>query len=250
MTASKLRWFQFSLRTLLIVVTLCAVPCSWLAVKMQQARRQREAVKRLIELDGNPLYDWDVEANGRLVLNPQPPGPALFRSVLGNDFFDSVYSVDFFSPFPPIYTRAELRSGMGSRMVCLARLSQLRELELEGYPVDDAELASIKGLGQLRKLRLGSTELTDAGLEHLKGLSQLSELRLDFTSITNKGLEHLKGLSQLQTLDISATKITDAGLEYLDGLSQLKELRLYSTSVSDESVKKLQRALPNCKIER
>ena len=52
MTAStpKLRWFQFSLRTLLIVVTLCAIPCSWLAVKMRRAEREKataaDAAKR------------------------------------------------------------------------------------------------------------------------------------------------------------------------------------------------------------
>ena len=42
---SKRRWHQYSLRTLLILVTLFAVACSWFAVKMQQARRQREAVE-------------------------------------------------------------------------------------------------------------------------------------------------------------------------------------------------------------
>jgi hypothetical protein len=48
----KLRWFQFSLRTLLVFVTLCAIPCSWLAVKMQQAKRQREAVVAIEKLGG------------------------------------------------------------------------------------------------------------------------------------------------------------------------------------------------------
>ena len=50
------RWFQYSLRTLLIVVTLFAVLCSWFAVKMQQAKRQREAVVALRNRRARVLY--------------------------------------------------------------------------------------------------------------------------------------------------------------------------------------------------
>ena len=40
------RWFQYSLRSLMIFVLFWSLACSWLAVKMQQARRQRAAVER------------------------------------------------------------------------------------------------------------------------------------------------------------------------------------------------------------
>ena len=43
----KLRWYQFSLRTLLVLVTLFAIPCSWIAVKLNNARRQQTAVTKL-----------------------------------------------------------------------------------------------------------------------------------------------------------------------------------------------------------
>jgi hypothetical protein len=43
-TRPKRRWFQYSLRTLLVFMVLASIPMSWLAVKMQQARRQREAL--------------------------------------------------------------------------------------------------------------------------------------------------------------------------------------------------------------
>ena len=54
MTESKQKrpWFQFSLRTLLVFVTLCALLCSWVTVKTKQARRQREAKERVYELRG------------------------------------------------------------------------------------------------------------------------------------------------------------------------------------------------------
>ncbi|MGD0899850.1 MAG: hypothetical protein ABR915_18615 [Thermoguttaceae bacterium] len=43
---------------------------------------------------------------------------------------------------------------------------------------------------------------------------------------------------------------TDAVLEHLKGLAKLQRLYLDGTKVTDEGVKKLQEALPNCKIER
>ncbi|MEN6450793.1 MAG: hypothetical protein ABFC96_09895, partial [Thermoguttaceae bacterium] len=39
----KLRCYQFSLRSLLLFATACAIACSWLAVTMQGQRRQHAA---------------------------------------------------------------------------------------------------------------------------------------------------------------------------------------------------------------
>lgn len=61
---SKRRWYQFSLRTLLIFVTLFAISCSWFAVKLQQARRQREAVEKIRKWSDyvEIIYSWQVGA--------------------------------------------------------------------------------------------------------------------------------------------------------------------------------------------
>jgi Leucine-rich repeat (LRR) protein len=114
----------------------------------------------------------------------------------------------------------------------------------------DAGLACLKDLTQLRRLDLVAMKITDAGLEHLKGLTQLQELNLSSTQITDAGLADLKTLTQLQKLDLSCTQATDAGLVYLEGLTQLQELNLWGTKVTAEGVKKLQKALPNCKISK
>ena len=44
------------------------------------------------------------------------------------------------------------------------------------------------------------------------------------------------------------TQIGDAGLEHLRGLTSLTAIRVNETQVTEEGIKKLQRALPNCKI--
>jgi hypothetical protein len=51
-------------------------------------------------------------------------------------------------------------------------------------------------------------------------------------------------------LNLIGTRVTDSDLVQLKGLTQLRALHLTSTNVTDEGVKKLQQALPNCKITR
>ena len=54
----KRRWFQFSLRSLLIVVVIVAIPCAWLGWKIDQKRRECEAVAAIIKAGGIVVYDY------------------------------------------------------------------------------------------------------------------------------------------------------------------------------------------------
>jgi len=129
------------------------------------------------------------------------------------------------------------------------------EFDLDGMftPIGTAP----PGPGWLRKL-LGvdffsavvivNDETTDAALEEIANLSELQYLSVSDSKITDAGLDHLKGLVHLLGLNLSDTKITDAGLLNLDGLIQLQSLELTDTEVTDAGVKRLQQALPNCKI--
>ncbi len=44
--------------------------------------------------------------------------------------------------------------------------------------------------------------------------------------------------------------MTDVALVHLHGLTSFQTLNLNDTQVTDEGIKKLQEALPNCKIRR
>ena len=48
----KRRWFQFSLRTLMIFTIIVAVACGWLGNKIEQKRREREAVEAFVKAGG------------------------------------------------------------------------------------------------------------------------------------------------------------------------------------------------------
>ncbi len=222
-SSPKLRWFQYSLRTLLVVVTLCALLCSWLAVAMRQARRERQAAAAFEELGGQASW------------YEPPDGTRWLRSRLGDHFLGSIHSVNL--------ANSKIT---GAGLENLKVLDQLQNLDLYGTQVTDAGLENLKG-HRLRNLDLRETKVTDAGLESLKGLNLLSNLRLG-TQVTDAGLENLKGLTELHTLGLNKTQVTDAGLEHLQGLDRLRYLDLRDTKVTDAGVMKLQQALPNCNI--
>ena len=188
----KLRWFQFSLRTLLIAVTLAAIACSWLGVKLQQKRREREAAT-------------EIENSGGMVIWSQPAGLDWLRKMLGDDLFVHVECV---------YMGTERTD---AALENVKALNQLQELSLGESDVSDAGLENLEGLHQLQVLSLTNTNVTDAGLEHLRGLCNLRELHLEGSvRITDAGMEHLKGLNQLQELWLGCgTRVTDRGVRTL-----------------------------------
>jgi Leucine-rich repeat (LRR) protein len=256
----KLRWYQFSLRTLLIFVTLFGIVCSWFAVKMRQAKRQREAVEAIIKNRGEVRYDYQEHD-----FFAKPPGPEWLRNWLGEDFLCNVVLVRLGrNPHPePLkdlpnirhlelyYDPNESNTGeeeqqdhdplVNRKWDVIKCLPQLREIYLNGFGITDTELEYVRGLSQLEILSLDLSSVTDKGLACLNNFKQLRELSLiQCYGITDEGLIHLKGLNNLEKLNLNLSlSITDAGLEKLKDLSQLRELELYSTSITDSGMKYL-----------
>jgi len=205
---SRRRFFRYSLRTLMIVVT---VFCVWMGITAKRARDQRQAVEAVREVSGQVFYkhQWPLNSPS------DPPGPEWLRQLMGDEYFFSVFFLNFGNPW-----------------------------------VTDAELEHLKGFRgtNLLWLNLSNIKLPEAGLEYVKALTNLRVLNLNTTKTTDAGVAHLKGMTKLQELWLANTEITDAGLEYLRELTKLRELNLSNTQVTDEGVAKLQQALPNCKI--
>jgi Leucine-rich repeat (LRR) protein len=275
---------------LLVLMLVVCIGMSWLGVKMQQARKQREAVIAILAGGGRvqqwiqefaPLPQGTAVPTQDSVVSTQPIPKALtieralfgtppsyakesrahawLRRLLGDDFFtypraalvmDDV-GMERLGALPrlrmlhiwgPHITDAGLSH--------LRHVPQLRELFISDAVITDAGLAHLKWLPHLQVMYADHIQITDTGIQSLKGLTQLNNLVLSGTQVTDAGLEHLKGLSQLHFLELQDTQVSDAGLSHLVGLSQLGELWLENTQVTDSGVKKLQQALPNCRISR
>jgi hypothetical protein len=175
--------FQFSIRSLLVLTLVVALPCSWLAVEMRVAKRQKEAVAGFRHAHANVTYQYGDDACATYFVFEElgiyemsrPYGPAWLHDFLGMDFFNRVTRIT-------VAENGGFRSDFG-----------------------DDDLQGLDAVPDLRELNLLGVNLTDAGLDHLRGLRRLEALEI-------------VGWRQSQ--------FTAAG------------------------VAKLQRALPNCKIER
>ena len=156
--------FQFSIRSLLLLVVVVAVPCGWLETEMKQAKKQREAVEEMRNAGGEVSYDYQLDPDGIEIPGAKPSEPAWLRRMLGDDLFVNVKNVN-----------------------------------IDKTAIGDAGLEHLTTLTQLQTLWLRDPQVTDAGLEHLKELSHLERLSLAGW-FSNAGLKHLEGLTQLQTL--------------------------------------------------
>ena len=81
----KLRWYQFSLRSLLLFVLVCSLVCGWLGVRMQRAREQKQAVEAIHKLGGWVEYDYQRDASGSWIKGAEPGRPTWLRRLLGAD---------------------------------------------------------------------------------------------------------------------------------------------------------------------
>ena len=274
----KRRWLRFSLRTLLLVVT---VLCVWLGWRINAARQQKEAVDAILKAGGTVHYDyqilpnipsenhWNIGFNA----NALPTGPPLLRKLFGDDCFRKVILVNFSKTDLPESVLTQLTKLPDITHVALqsvniipdgsnvprpiqdadfevfGQLSRLEYLDIYPADIDGSGLAQLTKLKDLRALSLQHTTIGDAGMEIAGALTQLELLQLDHTPITDEGLKHLKRLVNLKSLWLQEDQgITDAGLQYLSGLKNLKAIHLYQNQVTPEGVRELQKSLPNTKI--
>jgi hypothetical protein len=117
-------------------------------------------------------------------------------------------------------------------------------------PIKDQDLADLAALKRLQALDLVGTVVTGEGLRDLCTLRELKRLYLGSSGVRDAGLKGVSTLVRLEELSLFQTKVTDEGLRELTSLKELRKLDLGKTKVTEKGVSELQKALPNCKINR
>jgi Leucine-rich repeat (LRR) protein len=206
------------------------------------------------------------KANGAEILTDLPKTNAL-RSLrlagleLNSEEFQAIGN---FASLQQFTSTSDLQQVSREALQSLARLSQLRAVDLYGSSVTDRVIEQLDGLPNLERVRIANSEITDRAFLTIGQLPSLRELDVSFaSSITDQGLAHLKACTKLrqlrlrnakisyqatsaiaeiasiETLDLGETDVTDQAVLPLVALPRLHTLFLYSTKVTDEAINHL-----------
>lgn len=259
--------FRWSLRAMLLFVSIAATACAWLAAARNRALLQDDIIAEVEARDGTV---W-VERSG-----PD------WLELLGADRFRRhIIGAELGEKWKNLTAEENIdeeTTGLLTRMRRLSRLRyvsfkiehltpavaealndmpQLRMLSVErGYATRDAHdsqvadecLTAIGRMRHLEDLMLTRLSISDQGFRSLAGLTSLKSLRLDvvappgddFTIDTGPVLlASFPRLPKLETLDLALAWIGNRDLPYLSKLPKLRTLSLWGTQVDGAGLAKL-----------
>jgi hypothetical protein len=169
----KLRWFQFSLRSLLVMTLIVGlVMTTWIVPIKRRANKQDAAVVAILNSGGSVVYDYQKDALRMGIRNPEPPGLRWLRAVLGDNYRAEVVEV-------------QLYSGVGAGMAG----RPYRHMTPDTFT--DAEAEKLAACTELRLLVLADTKITDAGIKCFQNMRKLEGLNVEGTLVTKPAVMEL-----------------------------------------------------------
>ena len=223
----KHRWYQFNLRTLLVLVTVICVALGLSAKEWHRALRKNQAVEEVQRHGGHVRLADPPKATGVI--------SGWLHLFLGDEFFAEVSNVslgpqseqdlDLLRPFP-----------------------ELRWLRLWGPAVTDSALERTAGLTQLNELQLDDAVVGERGLESLTHLCNLRFLSFENCLLSDgakeRGLQQLTELPNLQSLSFINCGLSDDSLKALSGAPSLVNLRLREPNITEAGILAIRDANP------
>lgn len=251
-TASRPRWFQFSLKTLLTATLVLGALLGWVSVRLEKVRRQQATIAAIERLGGkvnfamsNPPETW----LNRLLRDKEDQYACHVHLPAKRE--QTVECLKLCAKLKGLRLlsigRTRLEAG---DLAGLKRLTELRTLAAASTTHGDELLDIAAELPQLAVLQITNTPVSDAGLGKSKSLAK-NLVMLAFvgsTGLGDDGLAGLTGLNNLEILSLEGASVTDAGLVHLEKLPKLRRLNLNRTAVTPAGIERLQQALPNCTI--
>ena len=220
---------KFSLRTLLLFVTLSSCLLASLMVAVDGDGRERRVLARISELGGS--------------YHCEHVGPTWLQGILGaigRPNSQKVVRIAALDGTP--VTDRDLEFFAESA-------ADLRFLMINRASITDQGLEHIGRLSRLQCLVVSRTNISDKGLVHLARLPDLWYLDLSYNEITGESLVHVKRMDSLRYLELNGTRISDADLDEIAQMPSLLRIGVADTQVTPKGRARLRSALSNASVE-
>lgn len=255
MLAWAKRNFQFSLRGMLITMSLLAITIGAVTSQLHQRMRLGQAVLNVAENGAYPEH-WTGEDENWLEAN------------IGYDPFGELQSIEVRTDqaVPSLLHNSDAFTGLkhlsfwsgttDASVKYAAEFNKLPKLTRGSFyntQITDNGMQLLGDWARVRQLFFNGGAFTDKGLLHLTNLPELESLfilgdEIGILPITDKGLTHVGKMANLKKLHLIGIPITDAGLANLQDLTYLERLVIRRTNVTENGLRSLCQALPNCLV--
>jgi Leucine-rich repeat (LRR) protein len=220
----KRRWFQFSLRTLLLATAFVGLVLAPIVYYRQLAYRQQQ-IKAELEVHR-------IRLNGG---KEQSVRPNWLKNILGDDSAGLDTTIHVYANRGSISD-----SALEQSITKLNQLPNVTTLNFADKQISDEELAHFRRLTNIHAVFLDQALVTENGLKYLRGYKNLQTLALLGTQFGDSGVKELANHPNLSTLWLQNTKVTDEGLLELRLLKKLRFLDVSETRITDVGMKNLQ----------
>lgn len=183
---------RVSLRSLLVLMTVCCLGFAFWSAQVEPLRRQHEANKMVVRL-GGVVASSPIDASfwHRWVLDEEAIGWTVAVKL--------PYAIEFqpgdarrLAAMPRLERLDIAGSNIGDGdLAALARLDRLTELSLKYCQIGDAGVADLGEKPNLRRLVLTGCEVSDASIDKLASFGSLQELFIRWTRVTPEGAKRL-----------------------------------------------------------
>ena len=220
---------RYSLRLLLIGVTLLAVVLTFVANKLSVDRHERVAAALMTERRGGVHQEGSNFPQGRGITGR-------LMKLFGRSYKGSILEV---CAHPDSLSDDDLKT-----------LSKLEKLEVI---VTNRWVDPSSGRGRFITSQdiesFGRPVITDGGVQQLASLESLECLVLLNTNVTDQGISAVSRLSGIKILHISSPSVTDDAIPHIAKLESLVSFSTAGTSITEEGRQQLRQQLPSCDIK-
>jgi hypothetical protein len=197
------------LRTMLLVVSLCAVVFAVLASHYSNAQRQRTAVDVLQRRGWHIVYESDRTNDWTRIRD-------VVEALTSKDFVSAVELVQIGNDAIPT----------DSDLLAIRQLRAVRIVSIVSW----------------------HSHVTDRGICGLAQVKGLETLIIHNSEITEQALECLAGNGSLRTLVITDARLGGSAVSALARFPNLKELHIANSCLTEHDEAQLVQALPSCTV--